>query len=105
MAAVNTPYELRLSWSPVGSMPAVATGVHGSYHVIGSGPYDVFYRTRRDQQDLSEKIGARLNASDAYQLCVAHNKATLRVLSPVEARTQRHEQPCTECGLMHAGQC
>jgi hypothetical protein len=112
MAEVHTPYELRLSWNPVGSMPAVATAVHGTYQVNGSGPtYDVFYTTLVDGVRSTKKLASSLSGGVAYDLCTEHNKKTLAIIGYDQAlgrakRNQsRNERPCADCGTIHAGEC
>lgn len=102
MAAVDTPYEDRLRWNAESSVPRVATAVHGTYTITGTGPYDVFYRSSRTQE--TEKLGTAI--TDAYHFCVDHNKTTLRITSPAEASTLgRNEKTCQVCGSIHAGEC
>lgn len=102
MAAVDTPSRLKLNWNPSGRWPSVATAVHGSYHVTGNGRYDVYYQSRRDPRGHTVRIGSRLSAGDAYQVCVNHNKKTLGINA---AHRRRNERPCADCGLVHAGDC
>jgi hypothetical protein len=107
MAAVDTPYDQKLSWNPSGKAPTVATAVHGTYHVTGTGPtHDVFYRSNRDQPDQSRKLASGISGDDAYQLCVDHNKETLQIIGPVNPRELgRNERTSPECGCVHAGEC
>lgn len=114
MAQVDTPYELRLSWNPVGSFPAEATGVHGRYRVTGTGPtHDVFYTTQLDGVGSTKRLARDLSASAAYDLCTEDNKKTLDIIGHDRAwelvRTKRdqsrNERPCADCGTIHAGEC